>query len=398
MTLVYDRRAELGAVPMCHAFLVGVSEYTHLPGPGEPPDDRSFSLKRLASPALSAWKICHWLIANQESLARPLGTVRILISPSAIEAEKLEPLPDLPGVAGGRPDPADWAHFVPEALAWRNDSARNRDSMTCFYYSGHGLEQFGSPLLTLADFTDPNAGGRLQRAFALNANFIGGMAPAGDRPNMARSQFYFIDACREPITDEAGLRAPAGSVWDSLSGLDDRGTPVFMATYPGAVAQAREGEPTDFALALLECFETGAENSDLEDPAERWPVSSFTLNNALARYFRNLRTGQYTAPTGVAFHDLTFRWLDQPPPVEFSLLIRPDPAIDCTTISVRRAGGGFEKEFEAARPDHPYKIKSRAGIFELSASGGQLYRERRAQEHINQRRPVWPVSMEDLTP
>lgn len=395
MTLVFDRRQELGGEPAVHALIVGVSEYSHLPADNQARDPRTFDLGRLKSPALSAWTICRWLIANRTSLPRELATVRVLLSPSALETPKLEPLSDDAGIIAANPAAASWLEFVAEAKAWREDARRHRDGMTFFYYCGHGLERFGAPLLTLSDFVDPGAGGLLQRSFELNANFVAGMAPTDEGPDIARTQFYFIDSCREQITDATGLRAAPGSIWEVVPLRDDRATPVFMATFSGARAQALGGRPSDFAQALIAAFETGSEASDLS--TQRWPVTSFTLDNALSSHFRRAGTGQYSAATGMAFKNVTLRWLDTPPPVEFSLLIKPDAAVEFTTVSLKRVGGGFERHFEAARPDHPYRVSAQAGIFELSANGGDKYGENRAFEHINQQRPVWPVSMRDVT-
>jgi len=392
VTLLFDRRDQFAGAAMCHAFLVGVSNYSHLPGDNEPPKPAKFNLKKLASPALSAWRLARWLIENGDSFAQPLGSVRVLISPSPREEPLLDPLPALPGIVAAQPDPADWAHFVPAALAWRADAARHKEGMTFFYYAGHGLERMGGTVLTLEDFTDPNAGGLLIRSFDLNANFVAGMGPTDNRPDMALKQFYFIDSCREQIEDKTGLRATPGDVWDALSDEDDRATPVFMATFPGSVAQARAGQLTDFAEALLKCFQTGAEIVDLADPQRRWPVSSFTLNNALERHFKDLATGQYTTPTGMSFKDITLRWLDQAPMVDFAVQVHPDAAIDFTTVTLSRAGGGFQGQF-STRQNHPFRVSAPAGIFAMQADGGDRFARFEDTQTITQRQPVWPISM-----
>lgn len=393
MTLVFDRRSELAGQPMVHAMLAGVSEYSQLPPNGEPGRPEQFKLTRLESPALSAWEVCRWLVANQESLVRPLGTIRILLSPSEIEKPKLEPLPPGGGVLTAAPERADWAHFVPEVRAWRDDAARLRDNLTVFYYAGHGLERIGGTVLTLEDFTDENAGGPLSRAFELNANLIAGMGPSHNRLNMARSQFYFIDACREEIADKQGLAALPGTIWGDLPENDDRATPVFMATFPGAVALAQRGEPSDFAKALLACLEVAADNQDLADPEQRWPITSFTLNGALTRYFSALATGQYIAPTGVAFKDVPLRWLSVPPPVEFQLQVMPEPAIDVTAITLTRKGGGPSWQFPPVRQEHPYRVNSQAGIFQLEANGGPNYSALEVLQPIGPRSPRWSIMM-----
>jgi hypothetical protein len=400
MTLVFDRRAQFAGKPQTHAFLVGVSEYAHLPKPTEPPDPEKFNLQRLASPALSVWEICRWLIANADTLACPLASVRLVMSPSAKEKPKLTPIDLGQGkqLKKTKIDPADWKHFVPEAIEWRKEASADRNSMTFFYYSGHGLERLGTPLITLADFTDPAAGGVLQRSCEVAANFMLGMAPSANRPEVARTQFYFVDACRETVMDFPGLANPPGTVWDTLPGVDDRATPMFMASYPGAIAQTIAGKKTDFCEALIKCLDNGAENRDLNDPQQRWPVSSFTLNTALSNHFQLKKTGQYSTAAGTSFKNVTLRWLTSPPEVAFRLVIRPDAAIGVTGLALERVGGGFHKDIPPSEANHPYAVTSRAGIFQLTAKAAAGFAEVTDIQLINQQTPNWPISMAAIAP
>lgn len=394
MTLVFDRRQDLGRRAATHAFLVGVSEYLFLPDPKEVARAEQFNLTKLASPALSAWEICRWLVEHCDDLEAPLATIRLLMSPSAQEQRVMRPMTPHQGWLNENPVTAIWRNFVREARAWRDDAAAaGREGYTLFYYGGHGLQRFGAPLITLADFLDEDAGGTLQCSCELLANFVGGMAPSENRPDVCRNQFYFIDACREDIVDVKGLSAAPGTVWDPLPTEDDRATPVFMASYPGRVAMNIAGQPTDFCKVLLQALETGAETSDLEDPAERWPVTSFTLNNALERAFAQLGTGQYAPATGVNFRNVRLRWLDAPPPVEFRVSIAPDTAIDVTRLTVTRIDDGEVRTIAPARPDHPYQLTSRAGYFEVVAEADDDFAPRRALQLINQQRPLWPIRM-----
>lgn len=402
MTLVFDRRDRIAGRPTAHAFLVGVSEYTHLPGPGQPADPETFNLRRLGSSALSAWEICRWLVANADGLACRLASIRLLMSPSPEEREAFRPIDAEPtsGWLGKGPhdiDAADWAHFVPESLAWRADAARaNKMGLTFFYYSGHGLRRIGQDLITLSDFTDPAAGGKLQRSCELIANFVQGMTPTGDsRAEIARNQFYFIDCCREDITDFAGLAASPGTVWDPLPGVDDRATPVFMASYPGSVAMAIRGQITDFCSGLLNSLERGADGPDPADGTRGWPISSHTLSRALEHHFARLRTGQYAPATGVSFRNVPLRWLAEPPPIEFSVAISPSDAIGVTTVSLTHVEGFLDAEFPAMPARHPYKVKSRAGIHQLKARSTMTFEPYSKFELVN---PLWVQWSIDLTP
>ncbi|MER9187058.1 hypothetical protein [Mesorhizobium australicum] len=404
MTLVFDRTAELAGQPQTHAFLVGVSEYTSLPGMDQPSDPTSFGLRRLASPALSAWEVCRWLATHADLLFRPLGSIRLVMSPSAEEVAKLTPIDIPPNIQPAVPagtqitaaaiEPADWGHFVKEALAWRQAAAPRRDGAGFFYYSGHGLERAGRPLITLADFTDPLAGGKLQRSCEVIANFVLGMAPSAGFPEIARDQFYFIDACRELVLDPVGLGAQPGTVWDVLPLSDDRATPIFMAAYPGLRALTIRGKPTDFCNGLLEAFDKGSENFDAQDLQLRWPVDSVSLSTALGNYFERLKTGQYTPTTGSTFKRPRLCWLPGPPSVDFRVVVNPEAAVGVTNILLTNCNTGDERKIAASTADHPYEVKSMpAGIVELSAKCNGTFPNRTLFQLVNQQLPVWPVVM-----
>src|SRR5438128_1410514 len=75
------------AAPGTHALIVGVSDYEYLPTPGILGEPRTFGLKKLASPALSAYKIFDWLMKNHADLPKPLASARLLVSPSQAEKD-----------------------------------------------------------------------------------------------------------------------------------------------------------------------------------------------------------------------------------------------------------------------------------------------------------------------
>ncbi|WP_275791449.1 hypothetical protein [Pararhizobium gei] len=411
MTLVFDRTADLAGKPQTHVFLVGVSEYTHLPGIDEPPDAASFGLQRLASPALSAWEVCRWLAAHADTLYRPLGSIRLLMSPAPDEVAKLMPItaprgvqmtntqgeritaPDGTNISAANVEQADWAHFVTEAWAWRRAAAPHRDSVTMFYYSGHGLERSGDTLITLADFTDPAGGGKLQRCCEVKSNFVLGMAPTNDEfSNIARSQFYFIDACREPLLEPVAITANTASVWETMAGKDDRTTPIFLATYAGLRALAIRGQATDFCAGLLKALDTGSDNCDVQDAQGRWPVDSVSLSAALENYFGWMGTGQFAPTTGTVFGRPRLCWLADPPVVDFRVLVRPDAAIPATEILLTNQNTGFEKRIAASTADHPYPVNVPAGVYSLlpTASGAK---RPPVFQLVNQLMLEWPVTI-----
>src|SRR6266849_9591483 len=91
MTLLFDRREDVGDSPGTHALIVGISSYPYLRGGTDPraPDD--FGFGQLTSPAISAFRFGQWLSERAEPPV-PLATCRMMLAPS--EAE-LSAEPDL---------------------------------------------------------------------------------------------------------------------------------------------------------------------------------------------------------------------------------------------------------------------------------------------------------------
>ena len=86
MALVIDNRATVKGDPGVHLLIVGVSDYLNLPDHDDVPREETWFLTKLSSPALSAFKIYQFLTAK-DSLALPLKTARLLLSPSQVELE-----------------------------------------------------------------------------------------------------------------------------------------------------------------------------------------------------------------------------------------------------------------------------------------------------------------------
>src|SRR5262249_51708540 len=90
-------------------------------------------LKKLTSPSLSAFKIFDFI--RQAPLLLPIKTVRLLLSPSAVE---IGVEPRLGTVNATR---ADRLAFETLTRAWRQDASTNPDDMTIFYFCGHGMQR-----------------------------------------------------------------------------------------------------------------------------------------------------------------------------------------------------------------------------------------------------------------
>src|SRR5262249_28177934 len=125
------------------------------------------------------------------------------------------------------------------AKAWRDDAARHRKNVAVFFFSGHGfLRTKDDSLMLLHDFADP-AEGPLTNAADIRS-LLFGMSPSPQRPEMARTQLFIVDACRvRPEAFEGFETSAPPAVFElPLDGEDDRCAPVFFSAIPNAPAGA----------------------------------------------------------------------------------------------------------------------------------------------------------------
>jgi hypothetical protein len=285
--LLVDNRATLGTVPMLHAVLIGVSDYSALPAFDDPPGDGLAALKQLQSAALSALRVADKLKALDAAgrLLRPLGSIRLLVAPS--DAEKASD----PRLAAGNFALPTIANIKAALRAWRLDAARFQDSQALLLFSGHGIRRAQEESILLAqDFLVGRDEGtpEMEATFQLS-NIRSGMVPSARFPTIARDQFYFVDACRDmpsALNDFAPIESPAVFTAE-LNIQDYRYAPIFFATIPGGKAAGVAGQPTYFTKALLWALENGcadkttlkpaAGSSSPLPPGKIWPVTAVSL-------------------------------------------------------------------------------------------------------------------------
>lgn len=336
MTLVLDRRNELAGAAGCHVFIAGVSLYKHLPGGGGAPALNSFGMKQLSSTALTAYKVYKWLSEHEDQLPVKLATIRLLLSPSAGEVAIEQ------GMAG-LADPCSRQNFATEANAWRTDARSNDANVTLFYFAGHGVQREkdnAEAVMLMEDFGKPDDG-TLTNTVA-SKHLFNGMAPTGDPTRkIARTQFYFVDACRiGPGTFNAYEWLNVPDVWGvEKSGRDDRVAPIYFAAIPGTKAYALKEQQTIFSEALIHCLNGTAGEAMEEDPDGKvnWRVTVHSLNRALTAQMAELNerygADQDYAPGGI-LKDTTICRLKQPPQVEISLEIEPAAAAQYASLLV----------------------------------------------------------------
>lgn len=386
MTLLLDQRTdpEVVASGGLHVLVVGVSDYTHLPGRDDVTDPTTFRLTKLESPAKAAFDFYRWIETHQPRLPRKIGSLRVLLSPSALELQKC---PEMTSVGAAA---ATFQQFDDAASAWRGDASAHRDGMAWLYFAGHGLRRtLTDGLLLLADFADPSKQNLFRHCAELEDIFYG-MAPAAPDDDVARTQVFFIDTCnfRPPSLGNFGnpvgtkvFQAPMAAV------ADDRIAPVFSAARPGASAYGQPGEGSFLSRALLRCLEGAAAESD--DGSTAWRVSTSSLSKRLQQDFVWLVGRQ--VPQGVTVGgyaaDAPLCSLPSAPEVEFGVRFEPQVAREVAAVHL----GG-----EQVGPPVPFPRSCviRGGIHQLHVAFGQGY----ADIHEGPRLYAPPRVTRTLTP
>ena len=394
MTLVFDNRAAVRNGPGVHALIAGVSAYPHLPGGSGPLARNTFGLQQLGSATLTGYKVSQWLQAHKDDFPVPLATIRLLLSPSAGE---IAVEPALAGLA----DPCTFETLEREANAWREDAKTHRDSVTLFYWAGHGIESpLGDSVLLLENFGDGIAG--ILARHASTGNILSGMAPCDTFPDIARTQLYIIDACRAAPDSLRDLVSPmTAQLWDAaLNVVDDRCAPIFYAALPGALAYARIGVQTLFSEALLKCMEgAAAEAVEDENGNARWQVSVKMLLGALGGQIAEINvknSSQQDFRLSGSVTDKVILNLPGPPAVPVTLQIDPLDALSCVELQIVDSQGTVLASLAPPVHPHPYLSQLPAGIYTVKAMiepPNPLFRSYSRSRQIMPPSRDWKVSL-----
>jgi hypothetical protein len=361
--------------PGLHALLIGVSRYPHLTG-GEEPATETFGLGQLSSPASTAKLIADRLLAHKDRLTPKLKTLRMLVSPSPAEAA-------LPGPEGALSvgntladlSPATLTSVRKAARRWRQDASIRKDDATFFYFGGHGIQRSrGDAVLLLEDVLEDDGAPILERAIDVN-NLYNGMGNP-TLPNMAQTQFYFIDACRSSVAKFKNLLAPAtAQVFDIDSdGTDDRVAPVLFAAAAGHEAYGPRGEPSLFGRDLVACLDGGAGEFIRRGSASTWVLTIGELVRVLSALSEayNLRAGTklrtFDIDKFTRSLQTTLRTLEAPPVVKCSFSIDPEQARAAARLILKDAASRPAHTFPNPPLAVPYTCELPTGHYAASAA------------------------------
>jgi hypothetical protein len=385
MALVFDNRHNLEGEAGLHALIAGVSRYRHLPGGGAPPAKEDWRLPQLTATALTGYKIYRWLVDRRDRLPKKLATVRLLLSPSGAEAQKIaegmgeirQALADSGAKLQDNASPCTLDNFTAEAVGWRDDAAAGgEEGVTFFYFAGHGIQRKNNdPVLLPEDFANPTLP-ILRNTITFNSLFDGMVPPPAGEPRIARTQLYFVDACRVIPPELVKYQLPnIADVLDArLGGVDDRSAPIFYGTVSNTKAYAKSGQQTLFSEALLECLEgfAGTATNEVDEEGyARYCVTVNSLSEALNQKVaavRALGVDQEFYPTQRG-RDAIIVSLPKPPDVECILEVEPGTAARLIGIELADAHGASVPGWKLSPVvPHPHRGVLRAGLYALEAT------------------------------
>lgn len=318
MTAVID---DSSCDPGTHALIIGVSAYAHLLGAseGEYSEQGSDSgLGQLTAAARSASRFATWLMNDYRRKGFPLRSLRVLLSP-ATEDEVSDNLKDKL-----KKDSIPTRDNVATAFRqFKKAAARNPSNIAIVYVAGHGVQFTNTgAVLLLRDFAHPDhEEERYRGAVDMRA-----MHESMTYTNGARSQFWFVDICRQ--------RAPDAKEFEELAGIlkfnkDICGaaacSPLFLSASTGEQAFAKPGKLTLFCEALMSALVEGHAASSDGERSSPWLVSTSGLQMYLRKAVDLLAEHnderQLIECTGI-FNDEVFHECEKAPDVDLTIQIK----------------------------------------------------------------------------
>ncbi|PVZ41016.1 caspase family protein [Pseudomonas sp. CC120222-01a] len=317
MTAVIDDSSDSAGT---HVLIIGISAYDYLSGTkGEPSEQGLDSgLVQLTSAARSASRFATWMMNDYHRKDFPLRSLRVLLSPNTED----EVAPALKLALG--------ADSVPTrdnvASAFRNfkkAASRNPGNIAIVYVAGHGVQLTNTgAVLLLSDFAHPDhENERYRGAVDMRA-----MHESMTYSNGAKSQFWFVDICRQ--------RPPEAREFEELAGVlkHDKGiagavacSPLFLSASNGEQAFAKPGELTLFCEALMLALAEGHAASSEGERASPWLVSTSSLQmylkKTVSRLAEEREESQWTECTGI-FNDEIFHECKAAPVVDLTVQVR----------------------------------------------------------------------------
>jgi hypothetical protein len=339
------------AGPKSHALVVGVSHYEFLP----PYQSNAWGLGQLDCGASAAVAFANWLKDSYRGIDAPLGSIRLLVSPS--EAER-RPLAE--SGADGQP-PATAQNFLDALEAWNDECNRCPGSVALLYICGHGVLIAPDQVYVL-----------LQDAFR-NRNLDNSFSVAPTQlalgTRQLKASLLFVDACQQiPPDDQWNLSGGKTLVPPRVAFVDSRTiAPIYYASSPGSSAWGLPGEGTYFVQGLLACLRARAVRArDLT--ASEWTVTTGSLYEELPNAVRDLRDDQHVIPAGWGMSCAVHR-LDAPPVLPFQVSADPEGLRQAAKADLLTSSGQLVRQLDFATS--PLSVDTPCGEYRVHVKGDE---------------------------
>lgn len=350
MTLILDRQINGRAA---HALVIGVGGYDHLAGGAS---DRRMArvtrfgnLGQLTSPPRSAWAFTQFLMESRmDNWAAPLSTLDLLISAA-------------PGDEDFSADSRRYELSTRRAIQgafdrWWDRCNTDSDNVAIFYFCGHGMQATNQVLLA-ADFGSD--GNPWMNAFDFNKT------RQAFRANRARTQIFFVDACREVTTSTVEVPDPGAP---ALREPEQRQIEhcehdlTIQAAARTGKAYGREREVSYFTEALLRAFDGAAAGKH----HGTWWVRSDLIASRIS-YLVKLAGGNEQRPVTTIQAPINLYQLDCAPEVSLEFGCDPAEATWLADLAYSQLMNGPRQQ-RPCRGSVPWKITVPAGIYVLEAA------------------------------
>ena len=306
--------------PGTHALVIGVSEYLHLVDGKDPtPTGISFGMEQLSAAAKSASEFAAWLLNEYQCDHAPLRSLRVLLSPAdgeEINSDIAQLLPANSSVT---------TNNVKDALGeFRHACDASVDNIAIVYVAGHGVQitKTGAIVL-LSDFGDAHFLSKLEGAIDM-AGVHAGM----NHPKTAKTQFWFVDACRQKPAIAKKFETLSGALTlDEPIGATET-SPLFLAAGTGKQAYARVGGVTLFNEALLWALRGNVANGPEAD-MDHWHIPVTALIKHLPEYVKALAAdcgAEQSVDIAGKIHEAVIHECPDTPKVELCIDLTPEDA------------------------------------------------------------------------
>ncbi len=309
------------AQPGTHALVVGVSAYEHLGDGNDPtPTGEESQMEQLSAAARSASDFAAWLLNDYRCERAPLKSLRVLLSPSDVEVIH----PDIAALLNG--DFSSTLKNVKAALVdFRKACDTNTENVLIVYVAGHGVQltKHGAIVL-LNDFGDTAHATKLEGAIDM-AGVHAGM----NHPGTAKTQFWFVDACRQKPRIARRYQSLEGALTLDVRNGTTEASPLFLAATTGKAAFARVGGITLFNEALMWALNGGVAAGPEDEGINCWHIPVTELIKSLPDRVKALALAEgadQSVDIAGKIHEAVFHECPTAPKVDLRINVVPDEA------------------------------------------------------------------------